>query len=75
MWVSVCVVAKVRVEVDRRIATAYFVVTWGWAVCWGVVGEKVSRGLREQMVERALGMDMAYFEVDCPDVSTTVRYQ
>ncbi|KAI9798066.1 MAG: hypothetical protein M1833_004963 [Piccolia ochrophora] len=50
------------------VATAYFLVTWGWAVCWGMIGERVSRGLREQIVERALGMEMAYFEVDCPDI-------
>lgn len=49
-------------------AVAYFVVTWIWAVCWGIIGERVSRGLREQLVERALGMDMAYFEVESSDV-------
>lgn len=26
------------------------------------------RGLREQMLQKVLGMDMAYFEVECVDV-------
>lgn len=50
-------------------ATAYFAVTWGWATCWGIVGARISRGLRIQMVDRALGMDQTYFETKCPDVS------
>ncbi|KAF2084780.1 leptomycin B resistance protein pmd1 [Saccharata proteae CBS 121410] len=52
------------------IAVAYFVVTWGWAVCWGVVGERVSRGLREELVERAMGMEMSYFDVESPDMTS-----
>jgi len=50
-------------------ATAYFAVTWGWASCWGIVGARISRGLRVQMVDRALGMDQTYYETECPDVS------
>jgi hypothetical protein len=34
------------------------------------VGEKVSRGLREMLLKKSMGMDMAWFEVDCPDVSS-----
>ncbi|KAF2145150.1 uncharacterized protein K452DRAFT_349438 [Aplosporella prunicola CBS 121167] len=51
------------------VAVAYFVVTWGWAICWGIVGERVSRGLREALVERSLGMEMAYFDVEAPDMT------
>ena len=51
------------------LAIAYFVVTWGWAFCWGIVGTRVSRGLRTQMVDRALGLDQTYYETICPDVS------
>lgn len=43
------------------VAVAYFAVTWGWAVCWAVIGERVSRKTREKLLYRALGMDMAYF--------------
>jgi hypothetical protein len=43
------------------VAVGYFVVTWGWAVCWAVTGERVSRKTRERLLHRALGMDMAYF--------------
>jgi ATP-binding cassette, subfamily B (MDR/TAP), member 1 len=50
-------------------ATAYFAVTWGWASCWGIVGARISRGLRIQMLDRALGMDQTYYEIECPDVS------
>jgi ATP-binding cassette subfamily B (MDR/TAP) protein 1 len=45
------------------VAVGYFVVTWGWAVCWAVIGERVSRKTRERLLHRALGMDMAYFGV------------
>lgn len=48
---------------------AYFFVTWGWATCWGVVGERVSRGLREALLEKAVGQEVGWFEVECPDVS------
>jgi ATP-binding cassette subfamily B (MDR/TAP) protein 1 len=50
------------------LAIAYFIVTWGWAFCWGIVGARVSRGLRTQMVDRALGLDQTYYETICPDV-------
>jgi ATP-binding cassette subfamily B (MDR/TAP) protein 1 len=43
------------------VAVGYFIVTWGWAVCWAVVGERVSRKIRENLLHRALGMDMSYF--------------
>lgn len=51
------------------VAACYFAVTWGWATCWGMVGERVSRGLREAVLEKAVGMDMAWFEVEGTDVS------
>ncbi|KAJ9649488.1 hypothetical protein H2199_000263 [Coniosporium tulheliwenetii] len=51
------------------VAAAYFVITWGWAVCWGIIGERVSRGLRESLVERALGMELAYFDTEAPDMT------
>ena len=51
------------------VAVCYFAVTWGWAVCWAVIGERVSRKLRERLLHRALGMDMAYFDTISPDMS------
>ncbi|KAK8194857.1 leptomycin B resistance protein pmd1 [Phyllosticta capitalensis] len=51
------------------VAVAYFIVTWTWAVCWGIVGERVSRGLREALVERAMGMEMSYFDTESPDMT------
>lgn len=50
-------------------ATAYFVITWAWAVCWSFVGESVSRKLREKTVERVLGMEMSFFDLQHVDVS------
>lgn len=52
------------------VACAYFVVTWIWSVCWGIVGERVSRGLREALVERAIAMDLAYYDVEDPDITS-----
>ncbi|KAI8936772.1 hypothetical protein NX059_006019 [Plenodomus lindquistii] len=51
------------------VAVGYFAVTWGWAVCWAVVGERVSRKTRERLLHRALGMDMAYFDTKSPDLT------
>lgn len=51
------------------VAACYFVVTWGWAVAWAVIGERVSRKTREQLLHRALGMDMAYFDTASPDMT------
>lgn len=51
------------------VAVCYFAVTWGWAVCWAIIGERVSRRLRERLLHRALGMDMAYFDTVNPDMA------
>ncbi|KAF1921202.1 P-loop containing nucleoside triphosphate hydrolase protein [Ampelomyces quisqualis] len=51
------------------VAVCYFAVTWGWAVCWAIIGERVSRKLREKLLHRALGMDMAYFDTVAPDIA------
>lgn len=52
------------------VAACYFVVTWAWAVSWAVVGERVSRKTREQLLRRALGMDMTYFDTASPDMTS-----
>ena len=52
------------------VAAGYFVVTWGWAVAWAVIGERVSRKTREQLLPRALGMDMTYFDTASPDMTS-----
>ncbi|KAJ4406129.1 hypothetical protein N0V91_004801 [Didymella pomorum] len=52
------------------VAACYFVVTWGWAVAWAVIGERVSRKTREQLLHRALGMDMTYFDTASPDMTS-----
>ncbi|TVY16808.1 Phosphatidylcholine translocator ABCB4 [Lachnellula arida] len=66
--------AVANFEFDEAIlistAIAYFAVTWGWAFCWGIVGARVSRGLRTQMVHRALGLDQTYYETQCPDITS-----
>lgn len=61
---------RTRIGQLLGVAAAYFVITWGWAVCWGVVGERVSRRLREKIVRKAVGMDLAFFEVGAPDMSS-----
>lgn len=52
------------------VAAGYFAFTWGWAVAWAVIGERVSRKTREQLLRRALGMDMAYFDTVSPDMTS-----
>lgn len=51
------------------IAVFYFAVTYGWSVCWAITGERVSRRTREDLLERALGLDMAYFDTSAPDMT------
>lgn len=52
------------------VAVYYFLVTWGWAVCWSVTGDRVSKKTRERLLRRALGMDMTYFDTVSPDLSS-----
>ncbi|KAI4655462.1 hypothetical protein J4E93_000174 [Alternaria ventricosa] len=52
------------------VAVGYFVITWAWAVCWAVIGERVSRKTRERLLHRALGMDMTYYDTVSPDLSS-----
>ncbi|TLD37493.1 leptomycin B resistance protein pmd1 [Venturia nashicola] len=52
------------------VAVAYFVITWGWAVCWGLVGEMISKELRKALVEKLLGMDQRYFDEESPDLTS-----
>lgn len=61
---------NVRLGQLMGVAVAYFAITWGWATCWGMIGERVSRGLREEVLEKAIGMDIGWFEVEGADVST-----
>lgn len=51
------------------VAVGYFAVTTGYAIAWGLTGERISRKLREQLVERLLGLDQAFFDVHDPDVT------
>ncbi|KAJ5042322.1 uncharacterized protein L3040_004874 [Drepanopeziza brunnea f. sp. 'multigermtubi'] len=61
---------KHRVTQLLGVAVAYFLLTWGWAFCWGIVGARISRGLRIQLVDRALGLDQTYYEMECPDITS-----
>ncbi|TVY46933.1 Leptomycin B resistance protein [Lachnellula occidentalis] len=61
---------RTRIYELLAVAIAYFAVTWGWAFCWGIVGARISRGLRTQMVHRALGLDQTYYETQCPDITS-----
>lgn len=51
------------------VAAGYFAVTTGYTIAWGLTGERISRRLREQLVERLLGLDQAFFDVHDPDVT------
>ncbi|KAL9053582.1 MAG: hypothetical protein Q9162_004679 [Coniocarpon cinnabarinum] len=51
------------------VAVGYFALTWAWTICWGLTGEVISRRLREALVKKALGMDMAFFDTESLDIS------
>ncbi|KAL1311276.1 hypothetical protein AAFC00_001463 [Neodothiora populina] len=51
------------------VAVGYFAVTAGYTICWGLTGERLSRKLREMLVQRLLGLDQAFFDVENPDVT------
>lgn len=61
---------KIRLIQLMSTAVGYFAVTFGWSICWGIVGERVARKTRESLVERALGMEMAYFDTVSPDLTS-----
>lgn len=54
------------------VAVTYFIVTWTWSVCWGIVGERISKRLREALVEKAMGMDMAFYDVGNLDITAVL---
>ena len=54
------------------VAVGYFIVTWGWSVCWGIVGERVSRRFREALVRKVVGMDMTFYDVEDLDITGTL---
>jgi ATP-binding cassette subfamily B (MDR/TAP) protein 1 len=60
---------RIRLAELLGVAVAYFLITWGWTVCWALVGERLSRKTRENLVEKTLGMDQAYFDTIAPDVT------
>lgn len=62
---------RARIAQLLGVSVAYFCITWGWATAWGIVGERVSRGLREALLRKAVGMEVGWFDVECPDVSCT----
>lgn len=63
---------KLRLVQLMAMAVIYFVVAWGSTVCWALVGERVSRKTREQLVERSLGMDLTYYDTVSPDITNTL---
>jgi ATP-binding cassette subfamily B (MDR/TAP) protein 1 len=60
---------RLRLAELLGVAVAYFLITWGWTVCWAVVGERLSRQTRERLVERTLGMDQTYFDTVSPAIT------
>jgi hypothetical protein len=64
-------------EINTRIgqllgvAVAYFFITWGWATAWGMIGERVARGLRVRLLQRAVGMEVGWWDSESLDVRTT----
>ncbi|KAG9540818.1 multidrug resistance-like protein, partial [Aureobasidium melanogenum] len=51
------------------VACGYFIVTTGYAIAWGLTGERISRRFREALVERLLGLEQAYFDINDPDIT------
>lgn len=60
---------RVRLSQLLGVAAGYFAVTTGYTIAWSLTGERISRGLRESLVDRLLGLDQAYFDVHDPDVT------
>ncbi|GAB7345698.1 hypothetical protein MBLNU457_3976t1 [Dothideomycetes sp. NU457] len=51
------------------VGAAYFVVTTGYSIAWGMTGERISRKLRQALVHRLLGLNQEYFDIKEPDVT------
>lgn len=51
------------------VACGYFIVTTGYTIAWGLTGERISRRFRVTLVERLLGLEQAYFDVNEPDIT------
>ena len=51
------------------VGAAYFLVTTGYSIAWGMTGERISRKLRQALVHRLLGLNQEYFDIKEPDVT------
>jgi ATP-binding cassette subfamily B (MDR/TAP) protein 1 len=51
------------------VACGYFIVTTGYTIAWGLTGERLSRKFRVALVERLLGLEQAYFDINDPDIT------
>ncbi|KAH8151197.1 uncharacterized protein LAJ45_04899 [Morchella importuna] len=62
-------------EINTRIgqllgvAVAYFFITWGWATAWGMIGERVARGLRVRLLQKAVGMEVGWWDSESLDIA------
>lgn len=54
------------------IASAYFALTFIWCTCWGIIGGRISRRIQERLVKSVLGMDIAFFDTDAPDMTSVL---
>ncbi|GAM83313.1 hypothetical protein ANO11243_013000 [Dothideomycetidae sp. 11243] len=52
------------------VGAAYFLVTAIYTIIWGLIGEHISWKLRQSLVERLLGLDQTYFDVQDPDIAS-----
>ena len=60
---------KVRLGQLMGVAITYFVLSWAWSSCWGLIGERIAKSLKISLVERVVGMDMTYFDTEGSDVT------
>lgn len=52
------------------ISFAYFIATFTWAVVWGELGRRISQKLQNKVVEKVLGLDQAFFDLDPLDITS-----
>ncbi|TPX70383.1 hypothetical protein SpCBS45565_g01826 [Spizellomyces sp. 'palustris'] len=57
---------NLKLRILLGVTIAFFLFTYVCSVCWSMIGERITRKLREEYLKTTLGQDIAYFDTTTP---------
>ncbi|KNC98873.1 uncharacterized protein SPPG_05840 [Spizellomyces punctatus DAOM BR117] len=57
---------NLKLRILLGVTIAFFLFTYICSVCWSMIGERITRKLREEYLKTTLGQDIAYFDTTTP---------